>query len=422
MGNSHAPTARIGGVRSCTWNDDCNQNFVKEAILEILLELKLKSMVNLKIRTTADLENLALKKGWLTQPTQKYKTLLPKIPFYSTKGHKIVLEEEQVFTKSPCTINIKEPVIVAGNNFGLIYKNYFFPFGYSHSTNWIGDYYKFTSRDSVEVPISPSTLLDMTGHAASLLGSTNHWGHFFVDAMDRLEALVQTNKKILISDKSFFGFNGEVDKNGIVPQSTEIIEALGYPIPFGNLVSVSANNYYLFDDLEAIGLLSEKPALSVETFIKVRQRLLESFSTYDLLKTPANHFLYVGRYGQQKRVVVDEKNLETYVESAGGEVVKLGDDLLHKVIGTFLSSSKIIMVIGSAKFNLLFCKPGTKVMCVVPFGYKTGVLTMLRHICLAFELDLQVYEVPLIPHGPTLLNSDLIISPTDLDNMLSILN
>ena len=378
--------------------------------------------MNLKIRTTSDLENLAIKKGWLPQPTHKRKTLLPKIPFYSTHCNKIFLEEEHVITKSPSTINIKERVIVAGNNFGLIYKNYFFPLGLSHAPKWVGDDYHRVTNDSVNVPIIETDLVDMTGERASLLGTTNHWGHFFVDALDRLKALADPNKKFLISDWNFMGCNSKLDQNGILPQCTSIIEALGYRIPVGNMVNVVANKYYVFDDLEVIGLLSEKPAISSDTFVHVRQLLWKNISITYKENTSTKGFLYVGRSGQSQRSVKDEDSLENFVEQSGGEVVKLGVEPLHKVISTFSNAEKIIMVIGSAKFNLLFCKPGTKVMCVVPLGYKSGVLTMFRHICLAFELDLFVYEVPILNQGRVKLHSDLIISSADLNNMLSILD
>ena len=266
------------------------------------------SYTNLKIRTSSDLEDLALKRGWLERPIEKQKTLLPKAPYYSTYGRTIFLEEELVTTKCSFTINITEPVIVAGNNFGLIYKNYFFPFGFSHSPNWIGVGYQRLTNDSVNAPISNNNLIDMTGQRTSLLGTTNHWGHFFVDAMDRLEVLNEMHTKILISDRDFCGFNAKVDENGIVPQCTQIIEALGYRIPTNNTVPLAANNYYLFNNLKAVGLMSEKPAISAETFIQVRRKLFQLFPEISNKDSSKKEFLYVGRSGQIKRIIKDEKN------------------------------------------------------------------------------------------------------------------
>jgi len=375
----------------------------------------------LKIRTTSDLENLALKRGWIENPAEKRAVLLPKIPIYSFNFQENFLEKEFVTAKSPSTINIKEPVIVAGSNFGLIYKDYFFPFGFSHSPNWLGINYQMVKKDLVNFSISNANKLNMTGSGVSLLGTTNHWGHFFVDAMDRLNALLNHDKKILITDKNFFGFNAKVDEYGIVPQSTEIIKALGYTLSINNLVPVSANNYYYIDDLEAIGLLSEKPAISAETFVRVRSHLMKSFQELGSGDSSRKRFLYVGRSGQAKRTVKDEQDLEIIVKNNGGEVVKLGEEPLHQVVKTFSNVGVVIIVIGSAKFNLIFCKPGTKVLLVVPVGYRSGVLTMVRHICVALELDLSVYEVPILSGSNFLLNSNLLISPANFNHMLQIL-
>ena len=237
-----------------------------------------------------------------------------------------------------------------------------------------------------------------------------------------MEVLNEMHTKILISDRDFCGFNAKVDENGIVPQCTQIIEALGYRIPINNTVALVANNYYLFNNLKAVGLMSEKPAISAETFIQVRRKLFQLFPEISNKGGSKKEFLYVGRSGQIKRIVADEKKLENSVENAGGEVVKLGEEPIDQVIRTFSGASKIILVIGSAKFNLLFCKPGTKIMCVIPEGYKSGVLTMVRHICTALGLDLYCYEVAILRRSQYLINSDLIISTADLDNMLSILN
>src|SRR5439155_21883557 len=94
---------------------------------------------------------------------------------------------------------------------------------------------------------------------------------------------------------------------------------------------------------------------------------------------------------------------------------------VQEAISRFSGSSQILLPIGSAKFSLLFCMPGTKVVCIMPAGYaeaEEGVTRMIRHICATLGLKLCFYSCGIHKKASTLLNSDLIIEESDIGRML----
>ena len=91
-------------------------------------------------------------------------------------------------------------------------------------------------------------------------------------------------------------------------------------------------------------------------------------------------------------------------------------------ITCFRQASRVILPVGSAKFNLLFCRPGTQVVCVNPRGYSElngGVTLMVRHMCHALGLHLHFYDVAVEP-SRMLLNSNLIFTLEDAEALVRI--
>jgi capsular polysaccharide biosynthesis protein len=88
----------------------------------------------------------------------------------------------------------------------------------------------------------------------------------------------------------------------------------------------------------------------------------------------------------------------------------------------FNKASRVILPIGSAKFNLLFCRPGTLVICVAPKGYSAlsgGVSTMLRHLCHAVGLKLAFYDVEIVEQR-MLVNSDMRMTESDIEEIMDV--
>ena len=97
------------------------------------------------------------------------------------------------------------------------------------------------------------------------------------------------------------------------------------------------------------------------------------------------------------------------------------ENSLLESIKAFNSASFIIIIIGSSKFNLAFCRPGTKVLCLTPEGYAENLgatSIMMRQICELFKLDLFFCTCKVV--GQNLgLDSDIHI---DLNNLTKTIN
>jgi capsular polysaccharide biosynthesis protein len=137
--------------------------------------------------------------------------------------------------------------------------------------------------------------------------------------------------------------------------------------------------------------------------------------------------LFVGRKQVKLRRLVGQENLVDALSSHNTARVIFPEEMTgDEAIQVFGRHRVILMPIGSAKFNLVFCRPGTQVICIAPQGYAEaggGVSLMLRHMCSALGLNLAIYACRSVPsegqRSHMQLHNDLVLEIEEVLSMLA---
>ncbi len=361
---------------------------------------------------------LAYLKGWASgKPEIKIETL-PKVSFYSM-GKRDSHPSVEVRTASSILVTLPE-VVIQGSSFGLIYEDKIIPGGLAHSPVWMSSEFIDAGNGFYQYTVKKLVAIDDTNPC--LLGFICHWGHFFIDALDRLLKYQELNlldRLMLVADPDFLDLHPQVDATFAVPQVTQLMRLLGIRLDPSRVFPVLKTHDYVVSNMVTCTLEAQKPAISSGNFVKLRERVL---GHVDRIDDDKKSLVFVGRSEVTKRLILNQDTLCRYLEQAKGCRVIFPEHLsLDEAINIFSSASRVILPVGSAKFNLIFCRPGTKVICITPMGYtssKSGLVMMIRHMCHALGLILAFYECE-IERAPILLNSNLLISKSDIRRILA---
>jgi len=371
-------------------------------------------MKTYQLVTHEGLIELADRRGWINDSESLVRRVEEISPtaFWSIDRYG-VLPPIRLETQNSIRLRIPEAVI-HGLNLSLLIEDMAFPGGFAHSfvasPAWRridSSHFEYQLRGPVDLPVV----------APAMLGLVSHWGHFFVDALDRLlrlEALGALQGPLLVGDTDFFGLQPSVDEYQAVPQVSELVRMLGIRLAPSQMIPLARHTDYRVTDLSYCTLGSRKPAMSSSTFRTVRQRVLGDIVRADDALPEA---IFIGRADIKKRYVINQDAIIRRLETDYRTRTVFPEYLtVAQAVTEFSRATRVILPVGSAKFNLAFCRPGTKVICITPQGYacqNAGVVLMTRHICQALDLELAFYDVPIEP-APLLLNSNLIISDPDL--------
>ena len=379
----------------------------------------------LNIKTFDDFMKLAIERGWVNKLPKTTTTILPEINVYQFNCFNKNLESKrlkpiQVDNFSTEPIHIKDKVIIIGCCLGLVFNGCIYPFGLNHGHNWIrGDQVKIISENQIYLRIKKSKITSHLDQNYDFIGIVSHWGHFFVDTLDRINSI--TNKSnIIFSDINFFKtVQSAVDNNYCVKQVGELIKILGIEIDDNPKIIMDQNKFYEFNNLNVLSLSSKKPSIPYSPYKNIQNIIMAKFSSSN------NNLLYVGRAEVIKRRIINQDQIAERIYAEGGKVIFPEKNNLSISIKEFHSASKIILTLGSTMFNLVFCQPGAHVICVVPFKYSEdpfNSLAMLRHMCFTLNLRLDIYEAESYGSSKNLLNLDIILKNQDISNILKLFN
>ena len=355
---------------------------------------------------------LAAQRGWLEGgrlPRTAVHTLPPvQVTDASLKTYE--LAPAQVETRESATVRLPEAV-VHGGNLSLIVEDRVFHGGLAHS---YGPSAAFKPLAGGSIRYEPRPVRSIAG--AELLGIVCHWGHFFVDALDRLlarEAAGAQGPCWLVSDPDLFGLKPSVDACLAVPQVSDLIRAMGIAWRPSLLAPVAKGEDVVVTGLRVRSLCSAKPSMSGASLVEARRRV--GIGDEPLSKGGGT-LVFVGRKAVHRRFVRHQDQVAEQLRAlAGARTVYPEHMTRHDAAACFGAAGRVILPVGSAKFNLAFCRPGTRVICVNPRGYSTqpgGVPTMVRHMCHALGLCLAFYEVE-IERAKMLLHSNLVFTEAD---------
>jgi capsular polysaccharide biosynthesis protein len=101
--------------------------------------------------------------------------------------------------------------------------------------------------------------------------------------------------------------------------------------------------------------------------------------------------IYITRRGSQKRVLVNELDLETALAARGFTIVRPEALSVRDQIALFHQAELIVAPAGAALANVLFCRPGAKVIELQPSNF-IGV--WVRNIALLVGVDWRAFFAP----------------------------
>jgi hypothetical protein len=317
------------------------------------------------------------------------------------------LESMRLRNLSRVVSDIPEAV-VHGRGLSTICGNALLPTGYAHSLSWLeqGGFIPTGGGASCIWPAADIVELDEDDRTF-VLGPMTHFGHFFTDCLDRILTFQQSG----LGPIARYLTDGEPP-----PQIHELLDFLGIPLGPSNLIFLDSAKDYRVRNLRVAPLGALKPAITASSFRTLRQRVLARLPA----PHPAGKMLYVGRKLVPHRKVLNQEDLDRALGTMGFTNFYPELHSLAGAVGAFHGADVIVLIIGSSKFNLAFCRLGTKIVCIAPAEYVErggAVSTMLRQICSIFSLDL-CFCSSAIAGADLAIHSDIVVSADDLQRAL----
>lgn len=136
-----------------------------------------------------------------------------------------------------------------------------------------------------------------------------------------------------------------------------------------------------------------------------------------LPQTPVGPRFYISRRNTGSRRLVNEESLLQQLKPLGFEVVTTETLTLAQQIALFQQAEMIISPTGAALANLVFCRPGTRLLILMPEGCDDY---LYRDIAKEAGLNALLQFVPLAPGAdPDPVKSDFVLDTADLESLHS---
>ncbi len=260
------------------------------------------------------------------------------------------------------------PAEVLGGSLGVVADGKtVLPGGYTFGRNWYSAGLYEVYEDKIKVP--PLRVRELSG-SALVLGIASHFGHFFVDLLDRIAHVDLEQWDWLIVDSLHENFFEWVDTLNVHFDKKRIIQnPVGQSVLCNEVFCLSGN--------------SVKPFWSSETVKLIRSQTRGETTGAD--SSHGSGALFITREGANKRLFT---NLQTIVDTFDVfDFVDTGTYSLNEQIRIFRSYNLILGPIGSDLFNIVFCNPGTKIICLANQDYirqqgdNVLMLRSLSHLC-----------------------------------------
>jgi len=239
------------------------------------------------------------------------------------------------------------------------------PGGYSFSRNWA---VSLTERHS-----NQRTELEHKSGRALILGICSHYGHMFVDCIDRNYSKEELSTYDYYVVDELRNFSDWYILNKLRIPRQKIIELKGSALQFDSLSC--GTNYSL------------KPNWSKFTLGYLR--------TWAPSTSPLKGGkIFITRKGAAKRNFVDLSTVVNSMQNVGFQPIDTAEFSFEQQISIFSSSQWVVGPIGTDLFNIVFCRPGTRVICLVQRTYfeKMGDnVQMVRSLAASSALHLSFF-------------------------------
>ena len=193
--------------------------------------------------------------------------------------------------------------------------------------------------------------ISLSGTSALLAAASGaNYYHWLLESLPRLLLLKQAGFALNAIDR--FLVNQEQH-----PFHAQTLEILG--IPNAKRVSAQKNRVFRCECLLVPSLPAEPMVFPSWTITFLREQFLAAAASIPMER------IFISRRRAGRRRLLNESEIEEHLRMAGFRTVILEDLSFREQVGMFASASAIIAPHGAGLSNLVFAKPGTKVIELV---------------------------------------------------------
>jgi hypothetical protein len=177
--------------------------------------------------------------------------------------------------------------------------------------------------------------------------------------------------------------NAEIDKL-IVPEPTK--KYIGESLDFFN---VSKGQLIYLDKITRVKKLTISSPVALgryEISPQICLNLREHGSVKSLLPAGDFKYLYIPRRNVKIRKIINECEVDKYFASIGFKIFDNSEYSIAEQIAAFKSAAVVVSVHGAGLTNIVYCRPNTLVIELVPMGYDQG-MTSYRSLADLFNLN-----------------------------------
>ena len=182
------------------------------------------------------------------------------------------------------------------------------------------------------------------------LSAQDYFAHWMMDLLPRIGLLEEAGIELEKVDKFFVN-------SPLLPYQQQTLEALG--IPLSKTIDCAAYPHIKADCLIVPSPVSGVFAAGRETCNYLRQNFLDTMAVPD---TRSPKRIYVSRASTSHRRIVNENEVVRALSSRGFTVIEPQAMSLAEQSQLFAHAEVIVMSLGSAMANTVYCQPKTKVI------------------------------------------------------------
>lgn len=243
------------------------------------------------------------------------------------------------------------------------------------------------------------------------------WYHWLFNWCPRLLLLRDLRPDLLAShDVRFI-----VHPNALEGQFRAVLDTFG--IARERFVAIDSLRDYRIEQATLVSFLDQQK-LYPDTIRAFADHLLEA---WDLIDEPESTGIFTSRQAltPPKRRISNFEEIEPVLAAFSLQVVDCGALSAREQARIFRAARVVVGAHGSDLSNLLFCRPGTKVLVLESaLSITSDAHLGLKYLCEVLELDYSVMETPTDTYGgakrppASVVNRDYVVDPTSFANEL----
>jgi SAM-dependent methyltransferase len=294
-----------------------------------------------------------------------------------------VLAAENVDSVESTKVELRDASVLGGTLTAVDSQKRLHRSGYSFGNNWLLKDYAFSFPCTVHQRFDELPRLE----CAAIFGPVDHFGHFFVDVLDKFATVGQYDNydKLLVSGR-------------LAPFVEEFLALGGMTSLKGKFLQVQKGQILEVSKLDFWTGRSNKRCWSPITVDFIREVFRGA------LRSNADGVYFVTRESAPKRKFRNLEKLRRKLEPLGVEFIDTNTLSVKEQIARFSGGRLVIGAIGSDLFNLLWAPSGCRVIAMANRSYLKSsgdTVSFLRSLCAIRGLSLTLVAADTESESPS---------------------